>query len=473
LPNWNSEAPIQKILGSSFMEPFRITSAEEAKALVENSACHSVKLGVFDLDGVLRGKYVSRAKFLSALEKGFGFCDVVLGWDSNDQLYDNVKVTGWHTGYPDAEVRLLPETARTLPMEDGGFLFLGEFVGKTEAVCPRGVLRRVVEKARNMGFEPFSAFEYEFFLFDETPHSVREKNYKNLTPWTPGNFGYSVLRNSVHSAFYQDLMDICREMDFELEGLHTETGPGVIEAAITVDQSVASADKAALFKTFSKVLAQRHDLMATFMAKWSRDYPGQSGHIHISLQDLDGNNAFHDDNTEGGVSKLQRHFTAGCQKLMPHVLAMVASTVNSYTRLIPGFWAPTNPTWGVDNRTCALRVIGGSPKAQRLEYRIAAADANPYLALAAALLSGLHGIEYELEPSEPIVGNAYDLPPDPETALPTTLWEAAQRLKACQEARDVLGDEFVDHFAATREWEEREFRKAITDWEMERYFEII
>ena len=152
---------------------------------------------------------------------------------------------------------------------------------------------------------------------------------------------------------------------------------------------------------------------------------------------------------------------------------MVASTVNSYTRLIPGFWAPTNPTWGTENRTCALRVIGGSPKAQRLEYRIAAADANPYLALAAALMSGLHGIENELEPSEPVSGNAYDLPPDPETALPTTLWEAAQRLKGCQEARAALGDEFVEHFAATREWEVREFRKAITDWEMERYFEII
>lgn len=454
-------------------EPIRINSAEEAKALIEDSGFHAVKVGVFDLDGVLRGKYVSRAKFLSALTKGFGFCDVVLGWDSNDQLYDNVAYTGWHTGYPDAEVRILPETARRLPMEDDGYLFLGEFVGEAEKVCPRGVLRKVVEKARDMGFEPFSAFEYEFFMFNETPQSARAKGYRDLEPWTPGNFGYSVIRNSVYSEFYHTLMEMCREMDFELEGLHTETGPGVLEAAITVDHSLQSADKAALFKTFTKVLAQRHELMATFMAKWSSKYPGQSGHIHLSLQDLDGNNVFYDEKTEGGVSKLQRHFTAGCQKLMPQVLAMVASTVNSYTRLIPGYWAPTNPTWGVENRTCALRVIGGSPKAQRLEYRVAAADANPYLALAAALMSGLYGIEHELEPTDPIVGNAYDAPVDPTTALPTTLWEAAQRLKACQPARDMLGDAFVDHFAATREWEEREFRKAITDWEMERYFEII
>jgi glutamine synthetase len=455
------------------MEPFRIQTAKEARDLIENSNLQAIKLGVFDLDGVLRGKYVSKSKFFSALEKGFGFCDVVLGWDSNDQLYDNVNLTGWHTGYPDAEVRVLPQTGRSLPLEEGSFLFLGEFCGAAEAVCPRGVLRRVIEKARSMGFEPFSAFEYEFFMFLESPQSVRSKGYRNLIPWTPGNFGYSVLRNSVHAGFYHDLLGISREMDFELEGLHTETGPGVLEAAIAVDESLRSADKAGLFKTFTKVLAQRHELMATFMAKWSPDYPGQSGHIHISLQDKNGDNVFHDPEAESGMSKIQRHFTAGCQKLMPEVLAMVASSVNSYTRLIPGFWAPTNPTWGVDNRTCALRVIGGGPKAQRLEYRIAAADANPYLALSAALLSGLHGIEQELEPSEPIVGNAYDRPQDPKTALPSTLWEAAQRLKNCAPAREILGDAFVDHFAATREWEEREFRKSITDWEMERYFEII
>lgn len=455
------------------MDPISIKTAEEAHEYLRTYPHSAVKVGVFDLDGVLRGKYVSRQKFLSALEKGFGFCDVVLGWDSNDQLYDNVKLTGWHTGYPDAGVRILPETARRLPFEDDMLLFLGEFTGPAEEVCPRGVLRRVIEKARGMGFEPYSALEYEFFLFSETPHSVRQKGYRNLTPWTPGNFGYSVLRNSVHADFYHQLLNECQAMDIELEGLHTETGPGVLEAAIAVDKSLESADKAALFKTFTKVLAQRNDLMATFMAKWSPDYPGQSGHIHISLKDQNGHNIFYDPSQEHGISARLRHFVAGCQQLMPRVLGMVASTVNSYTRLIPGFWAPTNPTWGIENRTCALRVVPGSAASQRLEYRIAAADGNPYLALAAALMSGLHGLENELEPTDPVVGNAYDLPPDPKTALPTTLWAAAQRLRACKEAREMLGEAFVDHFVATREWEEREFRRSITDWEMERYFEII
>jgi len=151
----------------------------------------------------------------------------------------------------------------------------------------------------------------------------------------------------------------------------------------------------------------------------------------------------------------------------------VASTVNSYSRLVPGYWAPTNATWGVENRTCALRAIPGSAKSQRLEYRVAGADANPYLALAAALASGLWGIEEKLEPNQPIQGNAYTQQQPPELELPHTLWSAAQNLKASKRARGLFGDAFVDHFAATREWEERELRKTITDWELRRYFEII
>ena len=160
-------------------------------------------------------------------------------------------------------------------------------------------------------------------------------------------------------------------------------------------------------------------------------------------------------------------------RLLPELLAMVAPTINSYTRLIPGFWAPTDSTVGVENRTCALRVIPGSAKSQRVEYRIAAADANPYVILAAALASGLWGIENRVEPELLVEGNAYDRKFPEHLALPRTLWEAAQRLKQSGMAREYFGDAFVDHFAATREWEEREFRKHITDWELARYFEII
>jgi glutamine synthetase len=456
------------------MDPRKVRTVADAKAIVAERGLTHVKVGAFDIDGIMRGKYMSRAKFESSLESGFGFCDVVLGWDSKDQLYDNVRYTGWHTGYPDANVRVLPESCRALPWEDPVLFFLGEFAGGAERVCPRAVLRRVLDRAKKLGYEAYAGFEYEFFVFKETPDSVRAKNFRDLQPIAPDYFGYSVIRNSVWSDFYRSLLDLGEKMDFPIEGLHEETGPGVIEAAIGVDSALSAADKAALFKTFAKVHAQRQGLMATFMAKWSKDWPGQSGHIHISLKDIaSGKPVFYDANKQFTMSDTMRWFIGGQQKLMPELLAMVSPTVNSYTRLIPGFWAPTDSAWSVDNRTCALRVIAGSAKSQRVEYRVAAADANPYVILAAALGSGLWGIENKVEPDPVVEGNAYERKFPERLALPRTLWEAAQRLKASEMARDWFGEDFVHHFAASREWEEREFRRHITDWEMARYFEII
>jgi glutamine synthetase len=455
------------------MEPRHVRSTADARALVEARGAPHVKVGVFDIDGILRGKYISREKFLSALEGGFGFCDVVLGWDCQDQLYDNVKYTGWHTGYPDAPVRILPNTCRVLPFEDDGLFFLGEFAPPSETICPRGLLRRVIERGRAMGYDAYIGFEYEFFVFRETPESVRAKNYRGLTPMAPGWFGYSVIRNSAGSDFYRTLLDACRAMDMGIEGLHEETGPGVIEAAIAYDGALSAADKAALFKTFVKVIAQKNGLMATFMAKWSKDWPGQSGHIHMSLKSTAGDAVFYDAGKPHSMSETMRWFVGGQQRLMPELLAMIAPTINSYRRLIPGFWAPTDATWGSENRTVALRVIPGGPKVQRVEFRIAAADPNPYVILSAALASGLWGIENRIEPEAEVTGNAYDKKYPARLALPRTLWDAAQRLKGSKMARDWFGSDFVEHYAATREWEEREFRKHISDWELARYFEII
>jgi glutamine synthetase len=451
-----------------------MTSRSDILKAVSGRTPPVAKVGVFDIDGILRSKYLGADKLASALENGFGFCDVVLGWDVQDQLYDNVAYTGWHTAYPDAQVRLLPETLRRIPFEHDLPFILGEFEGAAEEICPRGLLRRVLARAADLRFAVKAAVEFEFFVFEETPRSVRDKGYRDLQPITPGNFGYSFLRSGVHADFYHELLATCAAMDMEIEGLHTETGPGVIEAAIRVDDALAAADKAALFKTIVKTLCQRRGWMATFMAKWSRDWPGQSGHMHMSLIDTkSGKPAFFDDNAQWHMSTKMGWFVGGQQRLMPELLAMIAPTINSYTRLIPGFWAPTGATWGFENRTCALRVIGGSPSSQRVEYRVGAADINPYIALAAAIGSGLWGIERQAEPDDAIGGNAYEQSIADERRLPSTLWDAAQRLRASSAARDLFGDPFVDHYAATREWEEREARKAITDWQLARYFEII
>ena len=439
-----------------------------------------VKLGLTDIDGVIRGKYVGLDKFGAVLEKGGGFCDCVFGWDVDDQLYDGGSYTGWHSGFPDTAFRLVTASERWLE-EEGCPYFIGEFAGGGFAgeeqaphpLCPRTRLRLLLDRLAGHGLELMSGFEYEFFVFAETAHSVRDKGYRNLTPLTPGNFGYSVLRASVEADRFTGLLDHAAGIGCELEGLHCETGPGVWEAALKVAPGVEAADRANLFKTFAKVFFQRRQCMATFMAKWSMDYPGQSGHYHVSLADADGNR-FRDDAQEHGVSLLQRQALAGLTRFLPELLVLLAPTVNSYTRLVKGAWAPTAATWGLENRTAALRVIPGA-SAQRIECRVAGADANPYLVSAAVLAAMLAGIEEGLEPEEPVLGNAYDLQDSLPAAkqFPSSLRQATERFAASTLAADMLGREFAEHFAMTRLWECREYERNLNSWQLERYFEII
>ena len=256
---------------------------EQKLAQYREKGVSKVKIGLSDVDGVLRGKYVNLDKFASLLSNAGGFCDCVFGWDVDDQLYDASEYTGWHTGFPDAAFRLLVDTERWPPGEDCPY-FVGEFVapdGGAHPLCPRTRLTEVLARYAERGLTVRSGFEYEFFVFDETAHSVRDKGYRDLRPLTPGNFGYSVLRTSVESDHFAGLMDYCRELDCDLEGLHCETGPGVWEAALKSKVGVDAADRASLFKTFAKVYLQKRQMIGTFMAKWSMDYPGQSGHFSL------------------------------------------------------------------------------------------------------------------------------------------------------------------------------------------------
>ncbi|MFT7162519.1 MAG: glutamine synthetase, partial [Bacteroidia bacterium] len=271
---------------------------QSIKQLIEEKQIQNIKLAITDIDGVLRGKYISKKKFDSAIEKGFGFCDVIFGWDSNDELYARDSFTGWKTAFPDAWATIDPSSFRMLPTEENkSVLLLADFSeGSASAVCPRSILKKILGKFERIGMTASASSEFEFFVFDETPESIREKNYKNLKTITPGNFGYSVLRNSTHADLYHAIMEMATDMDMPIEGIHTETGPGVIEAALEHSDALKAADNAILFKTFVKVLAQQSGLMATFMAKWSADYPGQSGHLHMSLKNKDGSAAFYDEN---------------------------------------------------------------------------------------------------------------------------------------------------------------------------------
>lgn len=448
-----------------------------------------VKVGAFDTDGILRGKYISLEKLESALEGGFGFCDVVFGWDMHDALYDtgndpNSKkmFTGWHTGYPDTLAKLDVDTLRFVPWETNTAFMLGDFYkndGKPLPVCPRQALKRVVDRAHKLGYEPIGAVEFEFFIFQETSKSVRQKNYRDLENLTPGMFGYSVLRASSQSELVHAIIRQLKDYDIELEGFHTETGPGVYEAAIKYDTVLKISDKAALYKTAVKEICARFGVIPTFMAKFSHNLPGCSGHIHQSLWDRERTqNLFADKKDANGMSALFKSYVAGQQKLMPELMALISPTINSYKRTARHTmaWAPCNATWGLENRTAALRVImgpTGAGKATRVEYRLAAADINPYHAMAASLASGLYGVEQKLSLGAPLKGSAYGDAAKDYEPLPGSLADATERLAQSKVAREYFGNEFIDHYVMTRRWEVEQFNRVVTSWEHERYFEII
>ncbi len=443
---------------------------------VKNHPSGKVKVAYADIDGILRGKYISAEKFLSFSNGETTFCDVIFGWDANDVAYDNGQYTGWHTGYPDAPARIDFTTFRKIPWENNVPFFLGEVMdkkGTPSFVCPRQLLKKVLGDANREGFTPFFAQEFEWFNFQETPHSAQEKNYKNLTPLTPGMFGYSILRTSLENPFFTDLFSLLKKFGVPIEGLHTETGPGVLEAAIQYAGVMEAADRATLFKTAVKEIAYKHGIMATFMAKINENLPGCGGHLHQSLWDKAAKkNLFYDTKDKHHMSEVMKSYIAGQLFCLPHLLPMYAPTINSYKRLVEGAWAPTTLTWGVDNRTVALRVLSGGSKSCRLETRVIGSDANPYLAMSAALASGLYGIKKKLKLKQPAtMGNGYrDFS---NGVLPSNLHEATKQMKDSSVAKEILGEKFVEHFTQTREWEWRQHLNAVTDWEFKRYFEII
>ena len=353
--------------------------------------------------------------------------------------------------------------------------FLGEFVnadGSPYPVCPRQTLKRVLKRAEKMGFAPMCGIEYEWFNFAETPQSWAAKRGVGPETITPGMFGYSLLRMGDQRGFFNALMDEMLAFGVPIEGLHTETGPGVYEVAIQFSEALEAADRAILFKTGAKEIGKRFNVMPSFMAKWNPQLPGCSGHIHQSLSDGKSNLFYDPKAKRSSMSKLFESYLAGQIEALMQFAPMFWPTINSYKRLVDGFWAPVKPTWGLDNRTASFRVIAGSPKATRLETRCPGADINPYLATAAVIAAGLHGVERGLKlTTPPITGTNVGAESIPRA--PRSLIETTRVFRQSDLARDWFGDLFVDHFAATREWEHRQWQDAVTDWELKRYFEII
>ncbi|KZS91142.1 glutamine synthetase/guanido kinase [Sistotremastrum niveocremeum HHB9708] len=474
-------------------------SLDDLQVLLKDD--NKIKVAGVDVDGVLRGKFMSKSKFLSAASSdGFGFCSVIFGWDIHDGLYSReLLISNKANGYRDILAKIDLSTYRRIPWENNVPFFLVSFYDpdtlKPLSVCPRGTLSKALSQAGEYNWNCIAGVEYEYFQFSETAHTVAEKGFTNLTPLTPGMHGYSLLRTNLNSEYFNDLFDVSNAMGIEIEGHHTETGPGVFETALAYTYALRMADNAQLFKFVAKSVGMQNGIMPSFMAKPWGNLPGCSGHVHVSLRDRSGKNVFALPEYElktgranaayqdtKFMSQEGEWFLAGILDGLTDVVPLLVPTINGYKRLVGGetFWAPNAVTYGYDSRAASIRIISPPsvpPSATRLEIRVPGADMNPYFTLSAIFKLGLRGIALKLAlPSPPITqyGDGPGLKPKSEVVRLATSLEGAtkQMMRPGSVAREVFGDEFVDHYGGTREHEVFLWNQAVTNWEVERYLEL-
>ncbi|KKK17562.1 hypothetical protein P175DRAFT_0550980 [Aspergillus ochraceoroseus IBT 24754] len=458
-----------------------------------------VKLAGIDVDGLLRGKLVSKKKFLSIVSDGFGFCSVIFGWDMHDRTYvRELAISNRDNGYRD--ILAVPDlsTFRRIPWEDNVPFFLVSFLDPETrqplCACPRGLVKGALGKLGAAGYRAMAGAEYEFYQFrapernaSSTATFLKENPVEALPSLTEGMFGYSLTRPVHNQDWYYGVFDACEQFNCEIEGWHTESGPGVFEAALQFGEAQEMADKAGLFKYVVKSIGTKHGITPSFMAKPREGLPGNSGHMHISLVNQDGTNAFIRPTPDPNppypdvayLSDLGRYFLAGILTGLPDIMPMLAPTVNSYKRLVENFWAPVTVSWGLEHRAASVRLISpptSSPKSTRFEVRVPGADSNPHFVLAAIVALGWRGVEKKLEIPVPPLSKGEDMggAGDKGVRLAKNLGAAIAAFTHKDSiAREVFGDEFVDHFGGTREHELRLWEEAVTDWEVRRYIETV
>lgn len=444
-----------------------------------------VKISGSDIDGVPRGKIVHPSKFAKIAKDGFGFCGVTFAWDIVDTTYD-YNIMKKHApksaemqeeGFGDLLAVVDLTSYRRIPFEKSIPHFLVDFFDpktkKPFVGCPRSLLKAQLGKAKEFGFDVLMGMEFEWFNFKETPESLANKDGVNLTPLTPGMFGYSLYRPESNKEFFDGVYENCKDYRIPLESFHTETGPGVLEAAICYAPALEMADRAHLFKHTVKTVGLKNGVMSSFMAKPWGDKPGCSGHIHVSLFDIANNcNAFaiadNDENKDINkiLTDVGKQFLAGILAGLADVTPMFLPTVNSYKRLVESYWAPVSISWGVDSRLTSVRIIPAG-NASRLEIRIPGADANPYLAMAAIIGLGMYGVTNKLKLTIPEG-------PTNDSRIPRNLYDATVNMSRKESiGRKIFGDGFIDHFTATRFHEWKQWETSVTNWEIKRYMELV
>ncbi len=448
-------------------------TSDELRAWIAGDEVDTVVVAGIDLQGRLYGKRCAAAVFLDQMAEGVHTCDCNFAWDLERMLIPGLDFTGWHSGYGDMTLAPDWSTLRRVPWFEKTALVLCDTVaeaGERVSIAPRTMLRRQVEWAASAGFEVKAASELEFFLFRETLESSRAKGYTDLEVASRYISDYSIFRSSMDEWLVGTLRRNLTGADVVVECSKAEWGHGQIEVNLAHTDVLDMADHHAVFKNGVREMAALKGAQVTFMARWHADHSGNGFHVHLSLW-KNGEPAFHEPGAEHGMSETMRHFLGGQLALAQEFQLFYAPTINSCKRYQALSFAPANVTWGGDNRTVAFRVCGQGAS-RRIENRIPGADANGHLVYAAMLAAGLHGIENRIEPPSAFVtGNAYDLADAPP--LHGNLSQSADALDQSTIARQLFGDEVVNHYVALARWEIHEFENAVTDWERERYFELI
>ena len=426
--------------------------------------CH---VAIPDLDASLRERRLA----IDDLEAVFGpagtFVNVLHKWDSADLVTGEPPFVGEH-------VDLDWTSVRDWPFERDAFLIFADYGGPSASLSPREVLKAQVERAAKAGFGVRAALEFEFHVLKETAESLRAKGYESLELFAVDNRCWSSQSAAVYGDYVASLEEVILGAGIGLFGLGLELGPGCFEATLRAAHPLKAADDAVLFKTLTRAHARRMGMTASFMAQLGADYPGLSGHVHLSLADSEsGAPLFGDETDSEGMGAVMRSATAGIVELAPELLALVAHTVNAYRRLAPGNWAPKTATWAVQNYAAAVRAVPVPRDLARVEFRLPAADTNPYLAVATALGAALHGIEHGTALPPPLARGGPDETPEGVPQLPRTLAEAVERLDGSRAARAIFGNTFIDHFVATRLHEDARLRRHVSAGERERYIEVV
>tara|TARA_R110000796_G_scaffold251533_2_gene383201 strand:- start:110 stop:1519 length:1410 start_codon:yes stop_codon:yes gene_type:complete len=452
-------------------------SVQEAEAfLAEHPEIHFIDLLIADMNGIVRGKRIDRSALLKAYEKGIALPASIFALNIQGTTVEETGL-GLEIGDADRVCLPIPGTLNVEPWQKrptGQLLMtMYELDRKTPFFAdPRYVLQRIVKRFSELGLTPVSAFELEFYLIDQENITGRPQPPRSpMSGKRPNSVQvYSMDDLDEYAEFLQDVIEAAHEQDIPADAIVAESAPGQFEVNLHhVDDPVVACDHNVLLKRVIKNVAYDHEMDTTFMAKPYYDQAGNGMHVHISLVDEDGTNVFAP-NADGTLSNTLRWAIGGLLQTLPEYMAFLCPNVNSYRRFSPSFFVPCAPTWGIDNRTVAVRVPGGDPESMRIEHRLAGADANPYL-LMAALLSAIHyGISNKIEPPEMTEGNAYD---QHEASLPTNLRDALRALENSAVMKEYIGEEYLDVFVLCKESEQEEFERTISDLEYMWYLHTV